>query len=148
MLFRTFLSFTDVTQQSFEATRKDQHQTWELTTSHDQGGEATSDCDLDDFVPLMSSSPKVVHLNEKELHKVTEQSFGDAEVVEDRDKDGERIDLDDFVARDPHKAVKPTGQLDCSCDGPAYVFEPHIQLIFLQVVWKNKEWPPHGVTQW
>lgn len=109
MLFRTFLSFTDVTQQSFEATRKDQHQTWELTTSHDQGGEATSDCDLDDFVPLMSSSPKVVHLNEKELHKVTEQSFGDAEVVEDRDKDGEKIDLDDFVARDPHKAVKPIG---------------------------------------
>lgn len=27
--------------------------------------------------------------------------------------DGERIDLDDFVARDPHKAVKPTGQV-CS----------------------------------
>lgn len=42
MLFRTFLSFIDFTQQGFEATHMDWHQTWALTTSHDQGGETTS----------------------------------------------------------------------------------------------------------
>ena len=42
MLFRRFLSFTNFTQQGFDASHKDQCRVWLTAASHDQHGEATS----------------------------------------------------------------------------------------------------------
>lgn len=50
MLFRRFLSFSDFTQQGFEASHKDQRRVWLTATSHDQHGEATSSKMTDFFV--------------------------------------------------------------------------------------------------